>query len=80
MKEPKRVQKALDTLDTLLEWLHYYMGDCTEFRKFVRQEVTDLENLLRELSLDQKVHNIRLAKKLKAIWKLAEEEEKNEEK
>ena len=68
MKEPKRVQKAINTLDQMLEWLHYYMGDCKEFKEFVRKDILALEDLLKELSVDQKLQNIRLAKKLKAIW------------
>ena len=75
MKESKRVQKAINTLDQMLEWLHYYMGDCTTFRQFVRKDIADLEDLLRELALDQKVQNIRLAKKLKAIWAAQQESE-----
>lgn len=68
MKEPKRVQKALATLDKMIEYLHYYMGDTREFKDLVRDELTNVEDLLRELSVDQKVQNIKLAKKLKALW------------
>jgi len=75
MKEPKRVQKAINTLDTMLEWLHYYMGDCKEFKKFVKKDITELEELLKELALDQKLQNIRLAKKLKALWESQQAEE-----
>lgn len=68
MKESKRVQKAIQTLETMLEWLHYYMGDCQQFKDLVEKDIHDLENLLIELSVDQKVQNSRLAKKLKALW------------
>jgi len=44
------------------------MGDCKEFKEFVRKDILALEDLLKELSVDQKLQNIRLAKKLKAIW------------
>lgn len=68
MKEPKRVQKAIQTLDKMVEYLHYYMGDCPEFKQLVEVELNGVEDLLKELSVDQKVQNIKLAKKLKAIW------------
>ena len=74
MKEPLRVRKAIDTLDKIIDYLHYYMGDCPEFKHLVKEELNDVEDLLRELALDQKVQNIRLAKKLKALW---ESQEKN---
>lgn len=76
MKEPKRVQKAIATLDKMIDYLHYYMGDTIEFKKMVRVELQEVEDLLRELAVDQKVQNIRLAKKLKALWEAREDSEK----
>ena len=75
MKEPLRVRKAIDTLDKIIDYLHYYMGDCAEFKYLVKEELNDVEELLRELALDQKVQNIRLAKKLKALWESQERED-----
>lgn len=72
IKEPKRVQRALTTLDKMIDYLHYYMGDSPEFKKIVRIELVNVEELLKELAVDQKVQNIRLAKKLKALWKANE--------
>ena len=69
MKEPKRVQKALKTLDKMITYLHYYMGDCPEFKQLVRVEIQNIEDLVKELAVDQKVQSIRLARKLKASWK-----------
>lgn len=77
MKESKRVQQAIATLDKMVEYLHYYMGDCNEFKQMVRIELQDVEDLLRELAVDQKVQNIRLAKKLKALWESRENSEGN---
>jgi hypothetical protein len=76
MKESKRVQKAIATLDKIIEYLHYYMGDSNEFKHMVRVELQDIEDLLRELAVDQKVQNIRLAKKLKAVWEAREKSDK----
>lgn len=75
MKESKRVQKAIATLETMIEYLHYYMGDSKEFKKLVKVELVHVEELLLELAVDQKVQNIRLAKKLKALWKAREEQD-----
>lgn len=76
MKEPKRVQKAIATLDKIIDYLHYYMGDSPEFKKMVRVDLQEIEDLLRELSVDQKLQNIRLAKKLKALWESREDNNK----
>jgi hypothetical protein len=68
MKEPKKVTKAIETIHTMLGWLSYYMGNSNEFKQLVRKDIADLEDLLIELAVDQKVQNLRLAKKLKAVW------------
>lgn len=68
MKEAKRVIKALDTLDTIVSELEYFYGPRPEFKKFIRDEVSDLVDLVKELSVDQKISNRRLALKLKAMW------------
>ncbi len=73
MKESKRVQKALNTLEKMIEYLHFYMGDSPEFKNLVKVELNNVEDLLKELSVDQKIQNVRLAKKLKAIWEKQDE-------
>ena len=73
MKEPKRVQKALESLEKMVKYLHFYMGDCPEFKHIVRVELLNIETIVKELAVDQKVQNIRLAKKLKALWAKTEE-------
>ena len=70
MKESKRVQQALSTLEKMTEYLHYYMGDCPEFRVLVRDELRNLEDLMRELAVDQKIQNIKLAQRLRKEWDL----------
>lgn len=77
MKIPKRTAKAIKTLETMLEYLHYYMGDCKEFRNFIANEIKDLEEYLQELSLDNKVKNIKLAQKIKNKWKETNPNESN---
>jgi hypothetical protein len=72
MKEPKRVQKALNTLEKMITYLHYYMGDCPEFKQIVRVELLNIETLVKELAVDQKVQNMKLAIKLKEKWGLTD--------
>lgn len=74
MKEPKRVQKALESLEKVLDHLEFFMGDSSEFRKLVREDLVPLEELIRELAIDQKIQNIKLATKLRKQW----DEEKKE--
>lgn len=74
MKPPKKTKKAIETIEQMIEWLHYFMGDRQEFKEFVRKDVKSLENYLTEVSTNDKVKNIKLAKKLKAIWKKDMEE------
>ena len=78
MKLPKRAKDCQETIDTMVEWLHYYMGDRKEFKQFVKNNITQLEEYLYEISLDHKTHNIRFASRLKTKW-AKELEEKNKE-
>jgi len=55
------------------------MGDCPEFKKIVKVGVLNIEELLRELAVDQKVQNVRLAKKLKGVWAAKEKAKENVE-
>ena len=70
MKESKRVQKALKSLETIVDHLQYFMGSNSEFRRLVRDDISPMEELIRELAIDQKEQNTRLAKKLKGLWKI----------
>lgn len=60
----------------MIDYLHYYMGDCPEFKHMVKVELQDVEELLKELAVERKVENARLAKKLKAYWEKSENDEK----
>lgn len=77
MKESKRVQQAINTLETMLEYLHYYMGDCPEFRRLIKYEVKNVEELLRELAVDQKIQGIKIAKKIMARMKEDDDSQDN---
>jgi septal ring factor EnvC (AmiA/AmiB activator) len=72
MKESKKVQKAIQTLETMVDYLHFYMGGTNEFNELVHKDITPLLALLKDLSMDQRKQNARLAKKLKAYWESKE--------
>lgn len=78
MKPPKKTKKAIETIEKMIEWLHFYMGDRPEFKEFVRKDVKQLEKYLTDVTTNAKMNNIRLAKRLKALWKqeMAEKEDK----
>jgi len=66
---PKRAQRAITKLHTLVEYLEFYMGNSPEFRKCVVKELAqDIEEVLHELSIEKNIDHIRLATKLKTIW------------
>lgn len=64
MKNSKRVQRALSHLDAIRVHLDYYSNGDNALQK----EITELYEILEELSLDKKEDHVRLAKKLKAHW------------
>lgn len=69
MKIPKKAEKCVEIIDNIVGLLEYYMGGTTEFKRIVREDIQYLENYLQTISEDHKIHNIRLASKLKAQWK-----------
>ena len=77
MKESKRVVQAIATLDKMTQYLHYYMGDCPEFRQIIKVGLHNIEDLLKELAVDQKLQNIKLAQKLRKKWAKELEDEQN---
>jgi hypothetical protein len=69
MKTPKKAIKSQEIIDNLVDLLRYYMGGTPEFKRIVREDIQYLETYLQTVSEDHKVHNIRFASKLKALWK-----------
>jgi len=73
MKPSSRIQKALRDLDVLK---YYYVDFFTSGREDARKECCDIINnardLLLELSIDRKINNIRLVKKLDMIRNINE--------
>ena len=73
MKEPNRAQKHVSVIHKLADILDYEYGHRREYRELAK-ELSELEEYVIELSVDQKIHNVRLAKKLKHLWDLEENE------
>ncbi len=72
VQPPKRARRAIKKLHTLVEFLEYYTGGRknTFFRETIVKELAqDIEEVLHELSIESKIDHIRLATKLKTIWK-----------
>lgn len=69
MRIPPRAKKSQEVIDQMVNWLGYYMGNRPEFKEFIKNDIKYLEEYLAEVSEDHKLHNIKLATKLKALWK-----------
>lgn len=76
MRIPPRAVRSQEIIDQMVDWLDYYMGESQQFKDFIRNDIKYLEEYLVEVSEEHKLHNIKLAAKLKAEWK-SELEEKN---
>lgn len=77
MRIPPRAKKCQEIIDQMVDWLGYYMGNSPEFRKFIKNDISYLEEYLAEISEEHKLHNIKLAARLKGQWQ-QELDEKNE--
>ena len=77
MRIPPRAKKCQEVIDQMVDWLGFYMGNAPEFRKFVKEDISYLEEYLAEISEEHKLHNIRFASKLKSLWKQEMEEKDN---
>lgn len=68
MRVPPRAKKCQEIVDKMVNWLQFYMSGTKEFRDFVNNDIEYLESYLNEISEEHKLHNIRFATKLKALW------------
>lgn len=69
MENSKKVKRILKDLDTIYSYLEYYMDGNTG----LEVEYIQIRKHIEELSLKQKEHNIRLAKKLRWFWQSDED-------
>lgn len=65
MKQPERVKKARAAIVETKELLLYFLGKESSTLKDLHRKFNDLDNLLSELSMDQKTYGNWLAKKIK---------------
>lgn len=75
-KPPKKARKAISKLHKLIEYMEFYTGNTEEFRKeIVKELASPIEEALHDLSVEKNIDHIKLATKLKTIWKKEKEEE-----
>lgn len=75
-KKPKRAAKMVEKLHNLIDYLRFYMysdEQAREFRENVLEPAQEIEDYIREISLDQRIDHIRLIKKWEALQKIKEE-------
>ena len=68
MRTPPRAKRCQEVIDQMVDWLNFYMGRTQEFRAFVKNDIKYLEEYLTEISEEYKLHDIKLAAKLKKQW------------
>lgn len=71
IKAPKRARKAIAKLHTLVEYLEYYIGKNNKFFRdvIIKELASSIEDALHELSVEKNIDHIKLAAKLKTVWK-----------
>jgi hypothetical protein len=73
-KIPMRADKAISLLDGLVEQLHYFYGNNdSKFRKHVLKDAIDIENLLKDLSINKKDTFKRIAKRYESYYRKKQE-------
>ena len=70
---PKRAEKAILLLEGLVEQLHYFYGDHRRFKTDVLKDAIEIENILKELSINKKETFKRIAKKYENYYKRKKE-------
>jgi len=78
MRIPPRAKRSQEIIDQMVDWLDYYMGESQQFKDFIRNDIKYLEEYLVEISEEHKLHNIKLASKIKAQVKDKLEEKEKE--
>lgn len=67
---PKRADKAISLLEGLIDQLHYfYNGDELKFKQNVLKDATEIENILKDLSVNKKETFRRISKKYEEYYK-----------
>lgn len=71
VRMPKRNRKLFDIIDEVEDVLDYYMG--RDKSNPLRRKLEEVKKAIEELSVEQKEHDIRLIKRLKARERLKHE-------
>ena len=71
VEPPKRARKAIKKLHKLVDLLEYFCGRESKFFRdtVVKDLAGDIEEVLHDLGIEKNIDHIRLATKLKTIWK-----------
>ena len=67
-KVPKKANKAIELLDELVTKLHYFYGDHPHFRRDVVRPASQIEDILKDLSVNKKETYKRIAKKYEKYY------------
>lgn len=81
-KKPKKANKIIEKLHNLVDLLRYYMyteDSESQFKEIVLEPAQEIEDYIRDISLDQRIDHIRLIKKWEALQKRKQEKESDEE-
>jgi hypothetical protein len=65
MKNSKKISRLLSHVEQIEDVVSYYLGNNNKYSFYIREIRTYID----ETALDTKTHDIRLAKKLKGLWK-----------
>lgn len=68
-KVPKRANKAIGLLENLVEKLHYFYGDHQDFRNDVLKPAMEIEDILKDLSINKKETFKRISRKYEDYYK-----------
>ena len=69
----KRANKAIKLLDGLVDQLHYFYGDHPNFRKVVLNDAIEIENVIKDSSVNKKETFRRIAKKYEEYYRKKQE-------
>ncbi len=69
VKTPKKAAKAIELLDNLADQLHYFYGNSPKFRPEVLVHVLEIEQILRDLSVNQMETHHKIAKRYESYYK-----------
>lgn len=75
VRMPKRNRKLFDIIEEVEGVLDFYMG--RDKSRELRRKLEEVKKAIEELSVEQKEHDIRLIKRLKAREKRKKEEHEN---